>query len=89
PCILLAADLSPSDTANLDTRRVRGLAPAQGGPTSHTAILSRTLGLPALVAGGADLLTIEAGVEAIIDGSSGRLYLSPSDADLASARVWI
>ncbi|HEL3749580.1 TPA: phosphoenolpyruvate--protein phosphotransferase [Stenotrophomonas maltophilia] len=89
PCILLAADLSPSDTANLDTRRVLGLATAQGGPTSHTAILSRTLGLPALVAGGADLLTIEAGVEAIIDGSSGRLYLSPSDADLASARAWI
>ncbi|MDH0170020.1 phosphoenolpyruvate--protein phosphotransferase [Stenotrophomonas sp. GD04145] len=89
PCILLAADLSPSDTANLDTRRVLGLATAQGGPTSHTAILSRTLGLPALVAGGADLLTIEAGVEAIVDGSSGRLYLSPSDADLASARAWI
>ncbi|MCU1020139.1 phosphoenolpyruvate--protein phosphotransferase [Stenotrophomonas maltophilia] len=89
PCILLAADLSPSDTANLDTRRVLGLATAQGGPTSHTAILSRTLGLPALVAGGADLLTIEAGVEAIIDGSSGRLYLSPSDADLASAHAWI
>ncbi|SFR76491.1 Phosphocarrier protein HPr /phosphoenolpyruvate--protein phosphotransferase /PTS system D-fructose-specific IIA component (F1P-forming), Frc family [Stenotrophomonas maltophilia] len=89
PCILLAADLSPSDTANLDTSRVLGLATAQGGPTSHTAILSRTLGLPALVAGGTDLLTIEAGVEAIIDGSSGRLYLSPSDTDLASARAWI
>jgi phosphocarrier protein FPr len=51
PCILIAADLSPSDTANLDTTRVIGLATAQGGPTSHTAILSRTLGLPALVAG--------------------------------------
>lgn len=89
PCVLLAADLSPSDTANLDTSRVLGLATAQGGPTSHTAILSRTLGLPALVAGGTDLLTIETGVEAIIDGSSGRLYLSPSDADLASARAWI
>ncbi|KAI1690653.1 PEP-utilizing enzyme, mobile domain-containing protein [Ditylenchus destructor] len=43
PCILLAADLSPSDTANLDPTRVLGLATAQGGPTSHTAILSRTL----------------------------------------------
>lgn len=89
PCILLAADLSPSDTANLDTTRVLGLATAQGGPTSHTAILSRTLGLPALVAGGAELLAIKAGREAIIDGSSGRLYLSPSEADLASARAWI
>ncbi|HGM7284659.1 TPA: phosphoenolpyruvate--protein phosphotransferase [Stenotrophomonas maltophilia] len=89
PCILLAADLSPSDTANLDTGRVLGLATALGGPTSHTAILSRTLGLPALVAAGAELLTISAGSEAIIDGSSGRLYLSPSEADLASARAWI
>jgi len=89
PCILIAADLSPSDTANLDTTRVIGLATAQGGPTSHTAILSRTLGLPALVAGGGELLAISAGREAIIDGSSGRLYLSPSEADLASARAWI
>lgn len=89
PCILLAADLSPSDTANLDTDRVLGLATAQGGPTSHTAILSRTLGLPALVAAGPDLLAISAGREAIIDGGSGRLYLSPSEADLASARAWI
>ena len=89
PCILLAADLSPSDTANLDTTRVLGLATAQGGPTSHTAILSRTLGLPALVAGGAELLAIVAGREAILDGSSGRLYLSPSAADLESARAWI
>lgn len=89
PCILIATDLSPSDTANLDTGRVLGLATAQGGPTSHTAILSRTLGLPALVAGGAGLLAIQPGREAIMDGSSGRLYLSPSDADLASAREWI
>ncbi|WP_295950491.1 phosphoenolpyruvate--protein phosphotransferase [uncultured Xanthomonas sp.] len=89
PCILLAHDLSPSDTANLDTGRVLGLATAVGGPTSHTAILSRTLGLPALVAGGADLLDLEDGATVIVDGSSGRLYLAPSEADLASARAYI
>ncbi|MEQ4573324.1 MAG: phosphoenolpyruvate--protein phosphotransferase [Gammaproteobacteria bacterium] len=89
PCILLATDLSPSDTANLDTDRVLGLATAQGGPTSHTAILSRTLGLPALVAGGGELLAIANGTPAIIDGNSGRLYLSPTETDLASARAWI
>jgi phosphoenolpyruvate-protein phosphotransferase len=88
-CILLAADLSPSDTAALDPQRVVGLATAQGGPTSHTAILARTLGLPALVAGGAALLDVEEGVEAIIDGQNGRLYLNPSPADLASARAHI
>jgi phosphoenolpyruvate-protein phosphotransferase len=89
PCLLLAADLSPSDTANLDTARVLGLATAQGGPTSHTAILSRTLGLPALVAAGAGLLEIADGTLAILDGDSGRLYLDPSDADLAAAREHI
>ncbi|MEE7561334.1 phosphoenolpyruvate--protein phosphotransferase, partial [Xanthomonas sp. Kuri4-2] len=89
PCILLAPDLSPSDTAHLDTARVLGLATALGGPPSHTAILSRTLGLPALVAGGAGLLDIANGTPAIIDGASGRLYLQPSEADLASARAYI
>lgn len=89
PCILLASDLSPSDTANLDTERVLGLATAQGGPTSHTAILSRTLGLPALVAAGGQLLDIEDGVTAIIDGSSGRLYINPSELDLDAARAHI
>ena len=88
-CILVASDLSPSDTATLDPQRVVGLATAVGGPTSHTAILARTLGLPALVAGGAALLDVAEGVEAIIDGHSGRLYLNPSVADLASAREYI
>ena len=52
PVILVADDLSPSDTAGLDAAKVVGLATATGGPTSHTAILARTLGIPALVAGG-------------------------------------
>lgn len=86
PCILLAVDLSPSDTANLSTDLVHGLATAQGGPTSHTAILSRTLGLPAIVACGTDLLKIADGTMAIIDGASGCLYLDPSPADLTSAQ---
>ena len=87
--ILLATDLSPSDTAGLDLSRVAGLATAQGGPTSHTAILARTLGLPALVAGGAALLDLADGATAILDGQAGRLYLDPSEADLAAARDWI
>lgn len=89
PCILVADDLSPSDTAALDMGRVIGLATAQGGPTSHTAILARTLGLPAMVAGGAALTGLANGTTAILDGQSGRLYLEPSDTDLAAARGWI
>jgi phosphocarrier protein FPr len=88
PCIILARDLSPSDTSALDMNRVIGLAMAQGGPTSHTAILARTLGLPAIVAGGAALLDVKSGTNAIIDGQTGRLYLSPSEAVIAAAHEW-
>lgn len=89
PCILAADDLSPSDTAALDMGRVIGLATAQGGPTSHTAILARTLGLPAMVAGGAALTGLANGTLAILDGQSGRLYLEPAEGDLAAAHGWI
>ena len=89
PCILVAADLSPSDTAGLDMAKVIGLATAQGGPTSHTAILARTLGLPAMVAGDAALLELTNGTRAILDGQSGRLYLDPDEAAVASAQAWV
>jgi phosphocarrier protein FPr len=88
PCILVAPDLAPSDTAGLDPARVIGLATAQGGPTSHTAILARTLGIPAVVAGGPGLLGLTNHVTAILDGTTGRLYLDPSEADIASAQAW-
>jgi phosphocarrier protein FPr len=88
PCIIIAADLSPSDTAALDMTRVIGLAMAQGGPTSHTAILARTLGLPALVAGGAALLEQKSGTNVILDGQTGRLYLAPTQAAIDSATAW-
>ncbi|CAO4173574.1 phosphoenolpyruvate--protein phosphotransferase [Methylorubrum populi] len=88
PCILIAPDLAPSDTAGLDPTRVIGLATAQGGPTSHTAILARTLGIPALVAGGPGLLGVANHTRAILDGTTGRLYLDPSEADIASAEEW-
>lgn len=87
--ILIADDLTPTDTATMDATRVAGLVTAQGGPTSHTAILARTLGLPAVVGAGAALSRLVDGAPAIIDGNGGRLYLNPSDAALASARAWI
>lgn len=87
--ILIADDLTPTDTAGLDPERIAGLVTAQGGPTSHTAILARTLGLPAVVGAGAALARLPEDGEAIIDGSTGRLYLAPTAQDLASARAWI
>ncbi|MFT2093294.1 phosphoenolpyruvate--protein phosphotransferase [Acidiphilium multivorum] len=88
PCIVVAEELSPSDTAGLDLTLVVGLATAQGGPTSHTAILARTLGLPALVAGGGALLAAASGQMAILDGAAGRLYLDPPEPAIASAIAW-
>ena len=84
--ILLADDLSPSFTAQIDPTRVRGFCTASGGPTAHTAILARALGLPAVVAGGPDLLQAESGTPAILDGYRGRLYVAPSATALIEAR---
>ena len=83
--VVLAEDLSPSDTAGLDREHVAGLVTALGGPTSHTAIIARTLGLPAVVAVGRDLLARPAST-AIVDGDTGRVWLDPTEEDLAAAR---
>jgi phosphocarrier protein FPr len=87
PAILVADDLAPSDTATLDPDSVLGLCTALGGPTSHTAIIARSLGLPAMVAAGAGVLDLDDGTPAILDGFSGKLYLLPSAADIAAARA--
>lgn len=85
--ILLADDLSPSVTAQIDTRKVRGFCTARGGPTAHTAILARALGLPAVVAAGSGVLAeVASGTVAILDGYRGRLYVGPSETALIEAR---
>ena len=86
PVILLAPDLTPSDTARLGPETLLGFVTAQGGPTSHTAIIARGLGLPAVVAAGNGVLEVPDGTPAILDGVAGRLYLNPSEADVQSAR---
>lgn len=84
PVILLAHDLTPSDTARLDPQAILGFVTAAGGPTSHTAIIARGLGLPAVVAAGEGLLDIPDGTPCILDGT-GWLYLNPAQADMDSA----
>ncbi|MGA2492917.1 MAG: phosphoenolpyruvate--protein phosphotransferase [Roseiarcus sp.] len=86
PVILVADDFTPSDTAALDITRIVALATARGGPTSHTAILARTLGLPALVAAGEAVLDVAEGATAILDGVGARLWLDPNEAAIAAAR---
>jgi len=90
PVILLAEDLEPSDTAKLDPAMVLGLCTAGGGATSHTAIIARSLDIPAVVATGPSVLDLENGREVIINGDDGVLVVGPSERDrtrAAAARV--
>jgi phosphocarrier protein FPr len=88
PVILVADDLTPSDTAKLDPQRILGLCTASGGPTSHTAIIARSLDIPAVVGAGAAVLELTEGVTCILNGASGSLYTEPSATDLESARAF-
>jgi phosphocarrier protein FPr len=86
PFILLAEDLTPSDAATLDPARVLGFCTAGGGPTSHAAIIARSLGIPAVVGTGPAVLHQTDGVQAVLDGDNGMLYVDPSEEDVRAAR---
>ncbi len=78
PSIVLAHDLAPSDTAGFDRKMVLGIATEAGSRTSHSAIMARSLNLPAVV-GLKDVISkFEPGVEVLIDGYEGLLILNPS-----------
>lgn len=79
PVILIAEDLTPSDTASLDHNKILGLCTAEGGANAHTAILARALGLPAIVGCGRTVLSIPNGTQVILDGTTGTLNLSPDE----------
>jgi len=85
PVILIAEDLTPSDTAQLDPALILGFCTASGGPTSHSAIIARSLDIPAIVAAGPAVLEIADNTMAILDGDSGNLYLEPSAKDMEAA----
>ena len=82
--ILIAEDLTPSDTATLDRARVRGFCTAGGGSSSHVAILARALDIPAIAAIDPRALDVPNGTRAIIDGSRGILQIDPSPGDEAA-----
>jgi multiphosphoryl transfer protein len=77
PGILIAADLSPSDTARLDRAMVLGVCTEKGGPTSHSAILARTLGIPAVLGCGEALGKTAEGTPLVVDGSTGQVWIAP------------
>lgn len=87
PFILVAEDLAPADTATLDPAVVVALVTSGGGPQSHTAIIARSLGLPAVVAAaGVDHLAD--GTEVYVDGAAGTLATEPGDTERAAAAAW-
>jgi phosphotransferase system enzyme I (PtsI) len=87
PFILVAEDLAPADTATLDPNKVLALVTAGGGPQSHTAIIARSLGLPAVVAAvGVDELPD--GTEVYVDGAAGSVTASPDDSLRTAAEAW-
>ena len=78
--ILVAPDLAPSDTASLDKNVVKGIVTAAGGPTSHAAIMARTLEIPAVMGVG-DIEGFVDGEKAVVLGTDGIVETNPSDAD--------
>ena len=87
PFILAAEELAPADTATLDPAKVIGLVTSGGGPQSHTAILARSLGLPAVV-GAADADSIADGAELYLDGASGTIVVDPGVTEREAAKKY-
>lgn len=87
PCIIAADDLAPSETVQLDKSKVLGFATMYGSSNSHTAILARTMNIPAVIGLGEDLLASYDGKQAIIDGFTGTLYIDPDEETLMAMQV--
>jgi phosphoenolpyruvate-protein phosphotransferase len=80
--VLIAEDLTPSDTASMERGKVMGFATVRGGATSHVAILARSLGIPALAGVEARAMDLPNGTPVILDGSKGTLRLNPSQEEM-------
>ncbi len=88
PAILVATDLTPSDTAGLDPTKVLGICTTSGSATSHSAIIARTLGIPAVLGVDAQVLHLADGTLMALDGESGRAWVEPEShiLDLLAAK---
>jgi phosphoenolpyruvate-protein phosphotransferase (PTS system enzyme I) len=86
PFVLVARDLAPAETATLRPELVLALVTEEGGPTSHTAIIAKSLGVPAVVAcaGATDLAD---GTKVIVDGGAGTVIVDPDEEQVAAAQA--
>jgi phosphocarrier protein FPr/phosphocarrier protein len=87
--ILIAPDLLPSQLLAIDKARLAGICTAEGGPTSHVAILAASAGIPMLVAAGADVLEIRDGATAILDADQRRLEGAPTPERIDEIRALV
>ena len=85
PTVIVAEDLTPSDTASLDLKFALALVCSKGGATSHTAIVARGLGIPAIV-GAVGVMEIADGTQVLVDGRAGNLTSEPSQDQIAKLR---
>lgn len=85
--ILIAEQLTPSQTASLDTRKVLGFVTVGGGATSHVAILARALDIPAICGVSAQVLALANGKQVLLDADKGELHLNPNPAEIEHLEV--
>ena len=83
PSIIVAEDLTPADTAALDLNYAKALVVEKGGPTSHTAIVARGLGIPAVV-GCTGVMELKDGTQVLVDGRDGSVIVDPSSGEIES-----
>jgi phosphoenolpyruvate-protein phosphotransferase/dihydroxyacetone kinase phosphotransfer subunit len=92
PSIVVATDLSPSDTAKLDPNKVMGICLTSGSATSHSTIIARTLGIPAVMGVDAQVLNCENGTLMALDGETGKVWVAPATETLnileAKRQIW-
>ncbi|EFH88385.1 phosphoenolpyruvate--protein phosphotransferase [Ktedonobacter racemifer] len=84
PAIIVAQDLTPSQTIQFENEKIRAFCIAEGGPTSHVAILAKALGIPAITGLGKAIESLHDGQRAIVNGASGEIILDPDKATLAT-----
>lgn len=87
--VVLAHDLTPSQTASMDRNHIMGLATDAGGRTSHTAIVARALGIPAVVGLNDITVSVDAGDMVIIDGNRGVVIVEPDEATIEEHRQYL
>lgn len=83
PVIVVAHNLTPSDTAQMNKGMVLGFCTAMGGTTSHTAIMARILGIPAVVGIGEEIMAVKDGQRLVVDGCEGTVVIEPCEAIVA------